>query len=267
MVGAVREVLDAADEPLDLATLAERVGSSPFHLHRLFKKHVGMTPRQYAAAVRLRRVEKELGKGASVTSAIHRAGYSSSSRFYESESGALGMLPSGVRRGGAGVEMMAVARSCSLGRVLVATTSRGVCAILLGDDPKRLFADLERRFPHATVRTGDASTKAIAARVVKMIDTGIVATNLPLDLIGTAFQQRVWRALRDIPPGATTTYGEIAERIGARFAARAVGTACGQNPLAVVVPCHRVLRSDGGLGGYRWGIGRKTKLLGRERPK
>jgi len=267
VVQAARELLESSDAPVGLAELATRVGLSPFYLHRLFKQHVGMTPHEYASAHRLQRVGEELRDGAAVTAAIYEAGYSSSSRFYESGSQALGMPPSDVRRGGEGVEMRAVVRACVLGRVLVAATSRGVCAIAFGDDDAPLLDELRVRFPRATVHASDDALDALAAEVVLMVDAAGLAANIPLDLMGTAFQQRVWRALRDIPAGTTTTYSEIAKRIGAPRAVRAVGTACGRNPVAVAVPCHRVLREDGALGGYRWGLERKKTLLARERAK
>jgi AraC family transcriptional regulator of adaptative response/methylated-DNA-[protein]-cysteine methyltransferase len=267
IVQAARALLESSDEPIGLADLAARVGLSPFYLHRLFKQHVGMTPHEYASANRLRKVGAELRDGAPVTAAIYEAGYSSSSRFYESGSHALGMPPSDVRRGGEGVSMRAVIRACVLGRVLVAATARGVCAIAFGDDDAPLLDDLHERFPRAIVQPSDDALDALAAEVVMMIDAAGIAANLPLDLMGTAFQQRVWKALREIPSGATSTYSEIARRIGAPRAVRAVGTACGRNPVAVVVPCHRVVREDGALGGYRWGLERKKVLLERERAK
>lgn len=266
----VREQLDTAQAPISLADLARSVELSPYHLHRLFKKHVGMTPREYAAAVRLQRVRAELAGGADVTRAIHEAGYTSSSRFYEAESGALGVSPRGLRAGADGVQVRRVVRTCSLGRTLIAATDRGVCAISFGDDDGALEADLRARFPRADIRPADAALEALADRVVAMVDDAgarVYAPDLPLDLIGTAFQQRVWRALRQIPRGETRSYGEIAQEVGAPNAHRAVGTACGKNPVAVVVPCHRAVREDGSLGGYRWGLDRKRALLERERKR
>lgn len=262
-----RQLLESSSEPVSLAVLAERVQLSPYHLHRLFCAHVGMTPRAYAAAHRLQRASAELRDGASVTSAIHEAGYSSSSRFYEGQSGALGMTPSNLRRGAEGVTMRAVVSTCSLGNVLVAATTRGVCAVAFGDDTNVLFSELRSRFPRADVQPSDEALDALAAQVVGMIDAARVPATIPLDLMGTAFQQRVWRELRKIPRGETFTYSEIARRIGAPRAVRAVGTACGKNPVAVAVPCHRVLREDGTLGGYRWGLDRKRQLLAQEQRK
>jgi AraC family transcriptional regulator of adaptative response/methylated-DNA-[protein]-cysteine methyltransferase len=267
VIEATRKQLEASDVPLGLSALAASAGLSPHYLHRLFKKHVGMTPREYAAACRLRKASAELRSGSSVTAAIHEAGYSSSSRFYEAESGALGMSPSEVRRGAAGVEMRAVVATCSLGHVLVAATERGVCAIAFGDTPAALFAELHHRFPRAVVRSSDDALEALAAKVIAMIDAADVAATIPLDLMGTAFQLKVWRELRAIPRGETFTYAEVARRIGAPRAVRAVGSACGKNPVAVAVPCHRVVRDDGSLGGYRWGLERKKRLLDQERSR
>jgi AraC family transcriptional regulator of adaptative response/methylated-DNA-[protein]-cysteine methyltransferase len=264
LVARARRLIDEAETPPTLAALGEETGLSPFHLQRTFKRLVGVTPRQYAAALRLARVNEGLRRGASVTEALHQAGYSSTSRFYESDSGALGMTASDVRRGGEGLLVRAVVRPCALGRVLVAATTRGLCLVALDDDEAPLRRELHQRFPAATLEGPDQALEALADGVVALVD-GTGSADLPLDLMGTAFQQRVWRALRRIPAGTTTTYGELARRIGAPGAARAVGTACGQNPIAVAVPCHRVLRGDGDLGGYRWGLPRKRALLARER--
>jgi AraC family transcriptional regulator of adaptative response/methylated-DNA-[protein]-cysteine methyltransferase len=264
LLARVRQRLETAGAKVSLSELAESVELSPYHLHRLFKKHVGMTPREYGAAVRLQKVGSELRDGASVTRAIHEAGYSSSSRFYEGGS-PLGIAPRRLRGGADGVQMRALVRSCSLGRVLVAATSRGVCAIFFGDGADALEAELRERFPNAEQLPADRALEKLAHVVVRMTDTTEVNADVPLDLIGTAFQQRVWRALREIPSGETRTYSAIAKKLGVPGAARAVGSACGKNPVCVVVPCHRVVREDGDLGGYRWGIARKKKLLAKER--
>ncbi len=224
-----------------------------------------MTPREYAAAARLSRASSELRDGASVTQAIYEAGYSSSSRFYEAGSGALGVSPSQLRSGGAGVEVRSLVKRCSLGKVLIAATRRGVCLIAFADRETGLRAALRERFPRAELQPSDAALEALAERVVGMIDRSELAADLPLDLVGTAFQQRVWKALREIPVGETRSYSQIAKKVGSPGAVRAVGTACGKNPVAVVVPCHRVVRGDGELGGYRWGLERKKVLLERER--
>jgi AraC family transcriptional regulator of adaptative response/methylated-DNA-[protein]-cysteine methyltransferase len=268
LVDHARALLESSEAPIKLAELAASAGLSRYHFHRLFKRHVGMTPKEYAAAGRLQRFAASAREQPTVTAAIYEAGYSSSSRFYEG-GGALGMAPSALRRGGEGMEMRAVVRPCSLGDVLIAATTRGVCAISFADGPQHLERGLRQRFPRATVLPGDDDLQRLATAVVALIDgAGIPAgTDIPLDLVGTAFQQRVWRALRDIPAGTTTTYAELARRIGAPRAVRAVGTACGANPVAVAVPCHRVIRGDGALGGYRWGLERKKALLARERSK
>jgi AraC family transcriptional regulator of adaptative response/methylated-DNA-[protein]-cysteine methyltransferase len=263
VVAKARALLEASESPVKLAELAAGAGLSPSHFHRLFRKQAGMTPQEYGAAARLRRFGEAVRGGSSVTEAIYEAGYSSSGRFYEA-GGALGMTPSELRRGGEGLRLRAVVRPCSLGQVLVAATPRGVCLIAFDDTPDALERELHRRFPRAEVDAADASVERLAAAVVAAVETGGTA-DIPLDLLGTAFQQRVWRALREIPRGATVTYAELARRIGAPQAVRAVGTACGANPVAPIVPCHRVLRGDGGLGGYRWGLARKKALLARER--
>lgn len=265
VIEAARTMLETAESPIGLKALAATVGLSPYHLHRVFKEHVGMTPRAYASAHRLQRAAGELREGASVTAAIHDAGYSSTSRFYEA-GGALGMAPPALRTGGGGVAMRAVVLPCKLGLVLVAATAQGVCAIAFGDDAQVMAEQLRERFPRAQIAPSDGEPLgALAEAVVHMVDSAGLPASIPLELIGTAFQQRVWRALLAIPRGTTCTYAEIARRVGSPRAVRAVGTACGRNPVAVVVPCHRVLREDGALGGYRWGLERKKALLAQER--
>ncbi|MDB4989173.1 MAG: regulatory protein / Methylated-DNA--protein-cysteine methyltransferase [Myxococcaceae bacterium] len=265
LLASMRAQLESESEHKTLAALAERAGMSPFYLQRLFKQHVGMTPRAYAAAHRLQRVERELRQGSSVTSALYEAGYSSSSRFYEAESGALGVSPAALRRGSPGLALRALVVPCSLGLVLVASTARGVCAITFGESRERMLDDLQQRFARAVIGESDDALASLTRQVVGMIDQARFSQDLPLDLIGTAFQQKVWRALRAIPRGETRSYGELAAQIGTPSAVRAVGTACGLNPVAALVPCHRVLRGDGKLGGYRWGLERKRQLLERER--
>jgi len=264
LVDRARALLESAESPVPLAELAAGAGLSPAHFHRLFKKQTGLTPQEYAAARRLRRFDEAVRAGSTVTAAIYEAGYGSSGRFYEA-GGALGMTPSQLRRGARGLRVRALSRPCSLGHVLVAATERGVCAIAFADEAEPLAEELRRRFPEAEIEPGDDRVAELAAAVVAAIDGSAPAAEVPLDLLGTAFQQRVWRALRDIPRGATVSYAELARRIGAPRAVRAVGTACGANPVAVLVPCHRVLRGDGALGGYRWGLARKKALLARER--
>jgi AraC family transcriptional regulator of adaptative response/methylated-DNA-[protein]-cysteine methyltransferase len=231
----------------------------------LFKAATGVTPKVYAAALRDRRTRDALQHRATVTQAIYDAGYSSSGRFYEGADARLGMTPSAYRGGGAGTAIRFAVGECVLGSILVAQTERGVCAILLGDNPQALLDDLTRRFPQATLLGGDAKFESLIAAVVGMVENPAMPIDLPLDIRGTAFQRRVWEALRRIPAGTTATYAEIARRVGAPSATRAVAQACGANPLAVAVPCHRVVRTGGALAGYRWGIERKKTLLNLEK--
>ncbi len=247
-----------------LADLAARAGMSPHHFHRVFKSVTGLTPRAYAAAHRAGRVRGALARGATVTDAIYGAGYGSSGRFYETSNAVLGMTPSAYRAGGAGMELRFAVGACSLGSILVAQSSRGICAILLGDDPRALTRELQDRFPRARLIGGDKAYEKLVARVVGFVEAPGRGLDLPLDVRGTAFQQRVWQALRNIPAGKTASYAEIAKRIGSPRSVRAVAGACAANALAVAIPCHRVVRSDGGLSGYRWGVERKRALLKRE---
>ena len=247
-----------------LDALAARAGMSPFHFHRVFKAVTGLTPRAYAAAHRGERVRRELGKAPTVTAAIYDSGYSSNSRFYGESEQMLGMTPTEYRAGGTKAEIRFAVGECSLGSILVAQSERGVCAIFLGDDPDALTRELQNRFPRATLIGGDAAFEDVVAKVVGLIEVPGTGVDLPLDVRGTAFQQRVWRALREIPAGSTASYREIARRIGAPRAVRAVAHACAVKPVAIAIPCHRVVRSDGGLAGYRWGVERKRELLERE---
>ena len=247
-----------------LDALAARAGMSPFHFHRVFKAVTGLTPRAYAAAHRGERVRRELGKAPTVTAAIYDSGYSSNGRFYGESEQMLGMTPTEYRAGGARAEIRFAVGECSLGSILVARSERGVCAIFLGDDPDALTRELQDRFPRATLIGADPAFEDVVAKVVGLIEAPGTGVDLPLDVRGTAFQQRVWRALREIPAGSTASYREIARRIGAPRAVRAVAHACAVNPVAVAIPCHRVVRSDGGLAGYRWGVERKRELLERE---
>ena len=263
-VAALCRYIESADESPTLEVLAERAGLSPHHLHRVFKAATGLTPRAYAAAHRGARVRDGLHGGARVTDAIYDAGYGSGSRFYAAADGLLGMTPSAYRGGGADTEIRFAVGECSLGSILVARSDRGVCAILLGDDPDALARELQDRFPKARVIGGDTDFERLVATVVGFIEAPRIGLELPLDVRGTAFQQRVWQALRAIPPGRTLSYTEVAERVGAPKSVRAVAQACAANPLAVAIPCHRVVRRDGGLSGYRWGVERKRALLDRE---
>ena len=264
LVTELCRLIDAAESPPALEELARHAGLSPHHLHRVFKAVTGTTPRAYAAERRAARLRDGLGAAASVTHALYAAGYGSSGRFYAASGQVLGMTPSDYKRGGANRRICFAVGQCSLGAILVAASERGVCCVLLADDPEELVRDLERRFPHAELIGGDDAFERVVASVVGLVEAPHAGLALPLDLQGTLFQQRVWKALAEIPAGDTTTYAELAERIGAPAAVRAVARACAQNPVAVAIPCHRVVRKDGDLAGYRWGIERKQALLARE---
>lgn len=255
-------IIERAEEAPDLDTLAAAVGMSRFHFHRVFRSVTGVTPKGYADGRRGNRVREELARTRTVTEAIYGAGFQSSGRFYEKD--LLGMTPTDFRAGGQDAAIHYATGACSLGIVLVAATERGVCAILLGDDADALLDDLRARFPRAQVTAGDADFVHTVEHVVRFVEAPRIGLDLPLDIRGTAFQQRVWQALRAIPAGSRASYSEIAERIGAPRAVRAVAQACAANRLAVAVPCHRVVRSDGALSGYRWGVERKRALLARE---
>lgn len=254
---------NSADEPT-LEQLAQHAGLSTWHFHRVFKSITGLTPKRYAAAQRAKRVRSMLGKSATVTEAIYEAGYNSNGQFYETAHEVLGMTPSSYRAGGARADIHFAVGECSLGSILVAKSERGVCAILLGDDPDSLVRDLQDRFPQANLIGGDAGFEQHVSKVVGVVEAPRQGLDLPLDIRGTAFQQRVWQALRAIPAGATASYADIANQIRSPKSVRAVAQACAANPLAVAIPCHRVVRRDGALSGYRWGVERKRTLLERE---
>jgi AraC family transcriptional regulator of adaptative response/methylated-DNA-[protein]-cysteine methyltransferase len=256
--------IESAEEAPKLADLALSAGLSPYHFHRVFKTITGVTPKAYAAQTRARRAADKLRTTDTVTQAIYDAGFNSSSRFYESTAARLGMTPSAVKRGGAGAVIRFAVGQASLGAVLVAATKKGVCAILLGDDPEALVRQLQDRFPRAELVGGDPAFERTVAEVVGLVEAPGQRLDLPLDIRGTAFQQQVWAALRAIPPGKTATYKEIARAIGQPKAVRAVAQACAANLLAVAIPCHRVVRTDGDLSGYRWGVERKRELIARE---
>src|ERR671922_248272 len=260
---ACRLIEDSEKAP-SLEELANHAGMSTYHFHRVFKTITGLTPREYAVAHRAKRVRNELGRSGTVTEAIYDAGYSSNGRFYETSNEVLGMTPSNYRAGGASTEIRFAVGECPLGSILVAQSERGVCAILLGDDPGKLVRDLQDRFPRANLIGGDAEFERLVSKVVGFIEAPALGLDLPLDIRGTAFQQRVWQALREIPAGSTASYADIADRIGAPNSVRAVAQACAANALAVAIPCHRVVRNDGALSGYRWGVDRKRALLKRE---
>jgi AraC family transcriptional regulator of adaptative response/methylated-DNA-[protein]-cysteine methyltransferase len=258
-------VADEAPAPT-LDALAAKAGYAPHHFHRMFKRATGVTPRAYASALRAGRAAAGLADGASVTETIHAAGYGSASRFYAQAGARLGMAPSVRRDGGRGETIRHASAETSLGRVLVAATDKGVCAIQFGDGDATLEAWLRRRFPNAAIEpAGDAFADTLAT-VVALIERPDEDRALPLDLRGTAFQERVWQALRAIPAGSTASYAEIAAAVGRPGAARGVATACAANAVAVAVPCHRVIHADGSISGYRWGVARKATLLERERP-
>ena len=257
---ACRLIDDAEDKP-DLRAIAEAAGLSPFHFHRLFKRLVGVTPREYVAARHAGRLRESLQRGTSVTEAIYDAGFSSSSRVYETANEALGMTPGAYRAGAPGLTITYAITRCSLGTLLVAATPRGVCTIELGDSPEALRRRLAQRFAKAAVVQDDRAVKHCVEAITRYLDAPAQNIDLPLDIRGTVFQRRVWDALRRIPRGETRTYSDIAREIGAPDAVRAVGSACGANPVALVVPCHRAVRTDGGLGGYAWGLPVKERLL------
>jgi AraC family transcriptional regulator of adaptative response/methylated-DNA-[protein]-cysteine methyltransferase len=262
-----RHVGDFADARITLEVLSERAGLSPYHLQRKFKELVGLTPAQYIRARKSERLKDELKRGETVSRATFGAGYGSSSRVYGDSDARLGMTPATYRRGGAGMEIGYVTTRTSLGTLLVAATDRGVCAVTLGDDAKSLEAALEQEYPAATRTrvTGSSSSLGVwVEQIVAVVDGESARAETPIDVQASAFQWKVWRELQKIPFGETRTYTEIAEAIGSPRAARAVASACATNPVSVVIPCHRVVRRGGGLGGYRWGIERKRRLVEKE---
>ncbi len=257
-------LIEASESEPNLDQLADACGMSRFHFHRIFKAQTGITPKAYWAAGRAGRVQRQLAQQGSVTEAIYAAGYNSSGRFYAGSSAVLGMTPKKFKAGGAGTSIRFAIGACSLGAILVAATDKGICAILMGDDPDALARDLQDRFPQAELRGAEADFEQVVAKVVGLVEAPEIGLDLPLDVRGTAFQQRVWQALRDIPAGATVSYAELAARIGLPSGARAIAGACAANPVAVAIPCHRVVRNDGSISGYRWGVERKQALLARE---
>ncbi|RMO80304.1 ADA regulatory protein [Pseudomonas syringae pv. philadelphi] len=261
VVSAACRVIDGCDSMPNLTELAEKVGMSSFYFHRTFKKLTGLTPKAYSVASMRSRVKIQLSHDVTITSALYEAGYNSNSRFYEASQKMLGMKPSEYRAGGANVDIRFALGESSLGAILVATSSKGICAISLGDDPGALIERFQDQFPNANLIGGDAQFEALIATVVGFVESPATGLALPLDIRGTVFQERVWQALRNIPAGSTATYTEIATQLGMPSAVRAVANACGANKLAVAIPCHRVVRSDGSLSGYRWGVERKRKLL------
>jgi len=264
MIARVCRQIEQAETPLSLAELAGIAGLSPHHFHRKFRAATGLTPKAYAAAIRTRREAAALQTAGSVTEALYEAGYGSASRFYDGAKTRLGMSPRAVRQRGAAQKIRVATAPTSLGAVLVAATETGLCAVQLGDDAAKLRADFCARFANADI-SADPRLAALVSDVVTLIETPGQARNLPLDIRGTAFQRAVWEALQKIPPGATSTYSKIAAALGKPNAVRAVARACATNELAIAIPCHRVVRQDGNLAGYRWGLARKAALLGREK--
>ncbi len=263
-IARICRLIEQAEEIPPLAELAAAADLSPGYFHRIFKAVTGVTPKHYAAAHRADKVRAGLGRASTVTEAIYDAGFNSNGRFYEKANEMLGMTPSAYRTGGANAAIRFAVGECSLGSILVAKSEKGVCAILLGTDPDALVRDLQDRFPRARLIGGDAAFETLVAHVVGFVEAPCLGLDLPLDVRGTAFQQRVWTALRQIPPGSTVSYSDVARTIGAPGAVRAVAGACAANTLAVAIPCHRVVRNDGALSGYRWGVERKRALIDRE---
>lgn len=266
LIAKACKIIENAEALPALATLAATLGYSPYHFHRLFKRITGVTPKAYADAHRHKRVQANLARGGGVTATLYDSGYNSSGRFYESSGDMLGMTPKSYRAGGMGEMIFHAIAPCSLGYVLVGISGRGVCAILMGDEPHDLLKDLKDRFSKAEHRPEDDSLQVVVGQVVRLVDhpRGGVDTSLPLDIRGTVFQRRVWDELRKIPAGETISYSELAAKIGAPKAARAVALACAANKLAVAVPCHRVVTAKGKISGYRWGAERKRRLLDAE---
>lgn len=266
-IAAACRMMETAEERPNLLELATLAGLSRFHFHRIFKRVTGLTPNEYASACRTGRVRTNLVSRQSITEAIYDAGFNASSRFYATSDKVLGMTPTQFRAGGTNTDIAYAIGNCSLGSILVAWSQRGVCSISLGDDPVALVRDLEKRFPqsHLTSHPRDGADRV--AKAIRLVEKPSFGLDLPLDIRGTAFQQRVWKALQQVPAGSTASYSEIARRIGKPKAVRAVAQACAANALAVAIPCHRAVRADGTLSGYRWGTERKQALLNREKQR
>lgn len=259
-------LIENAEQLPDLSTLADHCAVSSGYLHRIFKSVTGLTPKAYSAGLRAIRLREQLkNPQQSVSEAIYQAGFNANSRFYENASQRLGMTAKHYQRGAAGVTIYFALGQCSLGSVLVAQSEKGVCAISLGDEPDSLIEQFQQQYPHAILVGGDAHYEQIVAQVIGYIEHPGSTWHLPLDIQGTVFQERVWRALRDIPLGSTVSYTDIAEQLGSPKAVRAVAQACAANRLAIVIPCHRVVKRDGQLSGYRWGVARKEALILREK--
>lgn len=268
LVQRVCSLLNSSDsETVKLAELASHAGVSVFHLQRTFKRVMGISPRQYLAARRFGNFKALVRKGDSVTTALYESGFNSSSRLYEYASEELGMTPATYSRGGRGVNINYTTVASSMGRLLVAMTERGVCAVRMGDTDAELEKDLREEFPHAEIKRDDSALREQVQKILSHLDNNEPRLDLPLDIRATAFQRQVWDKLRAIPYGQTVSYGDVAKALGKPGAVRAVGRACATNPVALVIPCHRVVREDQSLGGYRWGLDRKKKLLAREQKR
>jgi AraC family transcriptional regulator, regulatory protein of adaptative response / methylated-DNA-[protein]-cysteine methyltransferase len=261
IVAKACKVIVDAEEPLSLDALSDAIGMSPWHFHRVFKSLTGLTPKAYAAAHRAKRVHEELSRRGTVTSAIYNAGFNSNGRFYAESNKRLGMKPTEFKAGGDGATIRFAVGECSLGSILVAASELGICSIAIGHDPNMLVRELQDRFPNAVLIGADKQFERMVAQVVAFVENPSAGLELPLHVQGTAFQQRVWKALCEIPCGTTCTYSELAQKLGQPNATRAVAGACAANKLAVAIPCHRVVRTNGSLSGYRWGVERKEKLL------
>ena len=263
-IARICRLIEASQSELSLEELAEVAHLSPFHFHKVFKEITGVTPKAYYFAVKAKRFKQELSGQSSITDAIYKAGFGSNSRLYEKSEQLLGMTPRKYRSGAEGEKIKFALGECNLGHILVAATDKGVCAISLGDDPESLLKTFQDCFSHAELIGADEAFEQQVALVVGFVENPRVKFPLPLDIRGTAFQQAVWQVLQTIPFGKTHTYKEIAEKLGRPKSVRAVANACGANTLAIAIPCHRVIRSDGSLSGYRWGVERKKALLKRE---
>jgi AraC family transcriptional regulator of adaptative response/methylated-DNA-[protein]-cysteine methyltransferase len=261
MVVEICRLIEASEQTVNLEVLADKADLSIYHFHRVFKAVTGLTPKAYSAAHRAKKIRNELNKNRTVTEAIFEAGYNANSRFYEKSAHVLGMTPSNYKAGGTNTTIKFAIGECSLGAILVASSEHGVCAIFLDNDPEKLVQDLQDAFPNAQLIGANQEYETLVTRVVGFVEAPSLGLDLPLDIRGTAFQQRVWQALRAIPAGTTVSYSDIAQLIGSPKAVRAVAGACAANTIAVAIPCHRVVRNDGALSGYRWGVERKRALL------
>ena len=266
MAQKVCRLIDESEgEPITLSALSEQLGVSSFHLQRTFKSIMGITPKDYAETSRVNRFKQGVRQGEAITSAIYDAGFGSSSRLYANASAQLGMTPATYGKGGRGAVINYAVVETALGRLLVAATTKGVCSVMLGDSDPSLKADLVREFPEAEIRHEEKALRSSLKAVVQLLKNKSPHIDLPLDIRATAFQRQVWEQLRALPYGETYSYGEVAKAIGQEKAVRAVARACATNPVALVIPCHRVIREDKSLGGYRWGLERKKQLLEQEK--